>query len=857
MAQRSIDITQIGAGIGNNGNTLVVQGNTFVFAAAGASSSFTGTTTNVPEGANLYFTSARALTAVNGFINTSNVVESATNLYFTNARALAAVQNSITTTSVAEGNNLYFSNVRAVAAVKDNVSTSNVTEGANLYFTNTRAVAAVKDNVSTSNVTEGANLYFTNTRAIYALTAGQNISISGTGTITATSQAFTGNTNLVPEGSANLYFTNTRAVAAVKDNINTSNVIEGSNLYFTNTRAIFAFTAGQNITISDTGTITGAAQAFTGNTNSVPEGTANLYFTNTRAVGSLTAGQNIAIAANGLVGTTRDQTIGGNLSVLGNQNVSGNLTVQGNLFVTGNIASINVLNLKVSDNMIYLNSNSDITNPDLGFAGNYNDGTYAHTGVFRDATDSRWKFFEGYTPEPDADIYINTAHASFRLANIEARTFFGDGTGISGITASQIVESGTTTTGNVFFTNARAISAFTAGQNITIATDGTITGASQAFTGNTNFVPEGSANLYFTNVRAVAAVQNNISTSSVTEGSNLYFTNTRAIYALTAGQNITISDTGTITGATQAFTGNTNFVPEGSANLYFTSARAIAAVKDNISTSNVTEGANLYFTNTRAISALTAGTGITISAGGTIAASGGGGTSGNVSEKYNRTINNAVPYPITSALANALVIPSGAANTYIVHSIYVTNIDSNLSNNVAVTGNFVFSSPSANVSFANKIPVPARSSLELLRKPQILQANDLIKLQSFDSGVAIGNVLHSIVVYENKSSVEGYVGVGVNADTATGDVYVSTGVSTIIDSIKLVNSGDIGNIAITVTWTDASNVIQSYLTSTFIVPQNSSVELCEAPKRIPSGHKIRALATTASQVSVLLSGRTL
>ena len=38
MAQRSIDITQISTGTGNNGNSIVVQGNTFVFAAAGASS---------------------------------------------------------------------------------------------------------------------------------------------------------------------------------------------------------------------------------------------------------------------------------------------------------------------------------------------------------------------------------------------------------------------------------------------------------------------------------------------------------------------------------------------------------------------------------------------------------------------------------------------------------------------------------------------------------------------------------------------------------------------------------------------------------------------------------------------------
>ena len=55
-------------------------------------------------------------------------------------------------------------------------------------------------------------------------------------------------------------------------------------------------------------------------------------------------------------------------------------------------------------------------NPDLGFAAGYNDGSYAHAGFFRDASDGTWKMFDGYTPEPDESLYINTAHASFSLA---------------------------------------------------------------------------------------------------------------------------------------------------------------------------------------------------------------------------------------------------------------------------------------------------------------------------------------------------------------------------------------------------------------------------------------------------------
>lgn len=59
-------------------------------------------------------------------------------------------------------------------------------------------------------------------------------------------------------------------------------------------------------------------------------------------------------------------------------------------------------------------------NPDLGFAAGYNDGTYHHAGFFRDASDGVWKVFDGYDPEPDLSVFINTADASFALADFQA-----------------------------------------------------------------------------------------------------------------------------------------------------------------------------------------------------------------------------------------------------------------------------------------------------------------------------------------------------------------------------------------------------------------------------------------------------
>jgi hypothetical protein len=61
-------------------------------------------------------------------------------------------------------------------------------------------------------------------------------------------------------------------------------------------------------------------------------------------------------------------------------------------------------------------------NPDLGFAGGYYSGSYAHAGLFRDASDGIFKIFDGYTPEPDEAVNIDTTHASFSFAPIKVES---------------------------------------------------------------------------------------------------------------------------------------------------------------------------------------------------------------------------------------------------------------------------------------------------------------------------------------------------------------------------------------------------------------------------------------------------
>jgi hypothetical protein len=230
----------------------------------------------------------------------------------------------------------------------------------------------------------------------------------------------------------------------------------------------------------------------------------------------------------------------------------------------------------------------------------------------------------------------------------------------------------------------------------------------------------------------------------------------------------------------------------------------------------------------------------------------------NISEKINRTVTNQIGYTVTSTLSAALTLPITVGFTYIIHSIYVTNVDAALAATTQVTGNIAYASPVSTVPFANKIPVPARGALELLRKPQVLNPGDVINLQSLTSSAGANNLLTATITYEQVPAAANYFGVGVSASNLVGDVYTASagGTGSVIDSIRLANSSDLGDIAITLTWTDATNVIQSTLTNIFIVPANATVELCESSKRIPAGNKIRAVATTASAVSVFISGRT-
>ena len=618
------------------------------------------TTANVAELNNLYYTNSRVLSNVslmsinvladvninnpsvgqvlywNGTSWEANGVTIPATEYANIANTVVSVVSSSLTANTANFANIagvaYTANVANLVLTLSNFTTANLTEGSRLYYTNARVNAQVESNLAlkanvvdltTANVIESAsNLYYTDERVYtnvtarfasidgnlipdgdetrdlgspthkwkdlylsgFSLTLGNTvITSSGTGGLTV--QSLVSNTSIttrqitsniwlnlytanVRETAGNLYYTNARVNAQVESNLalkanvvdlTTANVAELNNLYYTNARVRSTLSGGTGVIYDNTS-------------------------------GQISIGQNVATTANVTFGA---------------------LNVTGPINFYGNVTTHSSNNLAISDNMIYLNSGSESSNPDLGFAGNYNDGTYHHAGFFRDATDGKWKVFDNYSPEPGANIFIDTDHATFRLANLSATTFFGNVQGtvstLNNFSTTDLAEGN-----NLYYTNAR-VNAQVASN---LALKANVVDLTTANVAELN-------NLYYTNARVLSNVSQmsinvlaDVDTTGITTNGTLIWNGTTfvagvASTASSANFANSASSANTAVFATTANVANialratvATLADSANTSLFASTANVSNTVLtlSNFTTANLAEGSSLYYTNARVLS---------------------------------------------------------------------------------------------------------------------------------------------------------------------------------------------------------------------------------------------------------------
>lgn len=324
-------------------------------------------------------------------------------------------------------------------------TTSDLTEGTNLYFTDARAKTSAADLLTNATLT--------------------NIQITGDGNglvITAENGVANSTTDDLSEGLTNLYFTDERALDAVASAISAGTHSNITITYddFANT---ISFTAENGVADSTT--------------DDLVEGTTNLYFTAARAV------------------TAVESEIGLNINVANLQGTSGSLAIAGDVAIT------------------------------------------TGTGVF--TVDGNNVATEGYADQSEADA-ISTA-------NTYTDNLIGDVT-VDGTAGNTVTDRIATAVANLVDSAPETLDtlnelAAALGDDpdfvttITTTIGEKVAKAGDTMTGFLTLHADPTSNLHAATKQYVDAVSTtvaNLTTDDVAEGANLYFTDARAVSALEA-----------------------------------------------------------------------------------------------------------------------------------------------------------------------------------------------------------------------------------------------------------------------------------------------------------------------------------
>ena len=215
---------------------------------------------------------------------------------------------------------------------------------------------------------------------------------------------------------------------------------------------------------------------------------------------------------------------------------------------------------------------------------------------------------------------------------------------------------------------------------------------------------------------------------------------------------------------------------------------------------------------------------------------------------FNTNISDQIGFAVTTSLSPAFTAPATANRRYVVHSIHVTNISSNLNDIYVELEGTLY----ANTTIAGNIPVPTGVSFELLDRPKVLYPNDLIKMRT-----TANSAMHALIVYETSTDTNLFGrGYHVGTGNITFDMFTASG-NSVIESLQLTNFSNTlsRDVVVQTVWVNASNVIQGYFTFGTVVPNKSVIEVLDAPKVLPSGHKIQVQATETDHLDVIVSGK--
>ena len=331
-------------------------------------------------------------------------------------------------------------------------------------------------------------------------------------------------------------------------------------------------------------------------------------------------------------------------------------------------------------------------------------------------------------------------------------------------------------------------------------------------------------------------------TSSTTAGETMrvdggitYNPSTNVLSATSFTGNVTGNVTGNCTGSSGSCTGTANVATNVTATANNTTNETVypTFVDGTTGSQGIETDSGLTYNPSTGLMTATAFSGDGSALTG-IAAGGSG--------QFNTSISSATAYLLTTSMAVATTASASTSIRTVVHSIHIVNISGS---EVTVSGEM-----QSSFSFAHTIPVPAGSAVELLKQPKVLGPSETIELQA-----SAGGSLYATIILEEKEDTALWdAQVDVTSAATYTDLYTSTTYPSVVQSILLANDDGANDVKARVIWTDGSNSLQSYLCYDMVIPADATVELCEQPKYLAAGYKLRVYANVADRLEVTASG---
>ena len=133
----------------------------------------------------------------------------------------------------------------------------------------------------------------------------------------------------------------------------------------------------------------------------------------------------------------------------------------------------------------------------------------------------------------------------------------------------------------------------------------------------------------------------------------------------------------------------------------------------------------------------------------------------------------------------------------------------------------------------------------MLKKPKVLGASDTIELQA-----SSGSALSAIIACERQENTD-LVAASLESTGTSATDLATMGAAAVIESVLCTNDDGTNDVKATVTWTDGSNNVQTYLSYEAVIPAGASIELLDNPLAMPSGHKLRVTANVANRLCTI------